>query len=807
MANIQDVLNMVQNTATNTQNSSPTATVSGTETQTSSSTVTTENQVSSNTTSNVTAVDTAATPATSQTTGDSSTSTTVSTPVSTTASGTTPITAITSASGVGAALSDELYNSSASFNEYASKSGYTIQSLNGSTYVNNTIVDWAKLGLNLGADGNLTGTKAQYDELLNLVRNSGYYTGETFMEFAVNAGYKVARSYDGKYVLINGIPVDPEQYDSMTKLNGNWVGKTESYNAMIAEAMSPTKADPDYLASTEFADYARAKGFYITKNNSGLSVNVNGMLVRLEYYPGLKVVNGKVVGDEATYRQILQDSYIYSRDDMITYYNKKGYQTKYDANGYITISKDGQQWFPLHAVYWQNTEGAMRMVNNQWYASPEVFDAAAEEAFNRSSYSLDEFAKILGYSTSRSTSGNIVIGGKEIPGTNVTDIYGKGTAAYYSDLMLIGGKYVGSETLYRKILTDLQDRSTQSFNDYAGGTVSVLNNKVYVNGELIDLSGTSLQIVNGEVYGTEADYKAISDKIEEGYTYKSPYQSQIDEALAEIQQFEAYRTPQETLDQINTLMESAKEKFNYDPTQDSSLKTAQKEAERIVREGAGSKGLLYSSGTISTAARRAGELIPTYEQQAYNRWADQKNREANLLNTIMEWDNMAAQRNIDQLNLMKTKFDTVMDMDTQSFERFKVILNQRNEDRKYALEVEKLNIEEQQAALESAWKRVESLGYVDEQASVVLGVPVGTKASWAQQAALEHEYALQELATQNDYAIAQQKSQAAIERDLIAYRTYEEECAQIRNLNRTYGMEYSLQQQQFQNDLYIARNY
>lgn len=813
MANISDVIANLKTAVANTQATATNNanTTSGTQTQTQSTTTNVEqNTTGTNTTTPTTTSPSTTATATTATQGDASTSTAVSTPATNTASGTTTVATTTAATAISPALSEELYTSNPQFKDYATKSGFTVQTLDGKTYVNNTVVDWAKIGMKL-TNGVLTGTKAQYDQLLQQVKNSGYYSGESFTEFATNAGYKVSRSYDGNYILINGIPVDPTLYDSMTKLNGSWVGKTETYQEMIAEAMSPTKADPDYLASTEFADYARKKGYLITGNFAGLKLNVNGFRVDMKYYPGLKLVNGKVVGDEATYRQIIQDSYIYEHQDMISYYTKKGLKVKTDENGYIAISKDGVKWSAIHAPYWQNIEGEMRTVTGQWYASAAVFDAAAQEALNRSDYDLETYARIIGYDVTRNTTtGNLVIAGKEIPGTNLTDKLAAGTAKYYTSLILVGGKYVGSEALYRQILTDLQTRSDTTLNDYASNnnsTVTIMNDKIYINGSLVDTTGTTLQIVNGTVYGSEGDYQKVIAKANEGYTYTSPYEDQINTALEEIKNFEAYQTPQETLDQINSLMDSAKAKFNYDPTQDSALKTAQKEAERVVRETAGSKGLLYSSGTVATAARKAGELIPTYEQQSYNRWADQKNREANLLNTIMEWDNMEAQRNVDKLNLLKTKFDTVMSMDSKNLEKFKILLEQRYEDRKYALDLESLNIEQQQAALDLAWKRVESLGYVDQQASVVLGVPVGTKASWAQQAALEHEYSLQQLAKQNEYTIAQMNSQYALDKSLTEYKTYLEECAQIRNLNRTYGMEYSLQQQQFQNDLYIARNY
>lgn len=752
---------------------------------------------------------------TTQTQGDQSQTTGVATPTTTVGKDTTGVATTTPESQVSGEMQKEMYASSNSFDDYAKSNGYTIQNIDGKVYVNNCLVDWQNLGLTM-QNGVLNGTKAQFDQLLKNVKDSGYTTGQSFSEFAQENGYNVTRSGDGNYIILNGIPIDPALYDSMTKLNGNWVGTSETYQQMISDSLMPTKADPDFLASKQFADFARKKGYNITPDpkNGYLSV-VNGYVIHAEYYPGLKVTKDKkLVGDEATYRQILIDSMVYSRQGIKSYMKSKGYELQYNADGYFEIRQNGsQQWRPIHAPYWQNVGlGELRWEQNvmhDWYASEEVYDAMISEAMDRSDYSFEEFAKLQGYETGRDSYGNLTIGGRAVSGTNKTGKYDADMANYYNALVLVDGKYVGSENTYRQILTDLQNRSNQSFKEYGGNDnlVTVINGKVYVNGNLISTEGTSIQVVGDEAYGTEADYKAVIDKITAGYTYTSPYDDEIQAALQEIQDFEPYQTPQDTLDQINQLMDSAKEQFEYDPTQDSALLTAQKEAERVVRESQGAKGMLYSSGTISTAARKAGELIPTYEQKAYNRWADQKSREMNLLQTIMDWDEMQYNRNVDQLQLVKTKFDTIMSMDSKALEEFKVLLDQRNNDKQFALDQESLYLDQQQQDIDLAWKRVESLGYVDAEASVLLGVPVGTKASWAQQAALEHTYKLQEMQKENEYQKALQKSQAGIEKSLTEYKARLDEAAQLRVLAKQYEHERSLEAQKWDQQLYLAKTY
>lgn len=779
-----------------------------------------------------------------QTSPDQSKTASVVTPTTTTQSGTTPVVTTNAESSILPALSTELYLTTNNFKDYAIKSGYNVQIIDGKVYVNNSLVDYAKLGMTL-VNGQLVGSKPQYDQIIRDVTNSGFTTGETFSEYLINQGHQVTRSSDGKYMIVDGIPVDPTLYDGMTKLNGNWVGKKSAYDKMLQDALQPQKADPDFISSNGFIDYAAKKGLKVTLD-SRTHLTLNGISFPEGYYPNLKWENGRYVGDEATYRKIILDASNYSQVDLTTYAKNKGYKVSSNELGYITVSKDGKVWQALHAPYWDESQGyefGQRLTDKGWISSEAVYDQMLNEALSRHEFSLEEYASNLGYKVGKDLNGNITIDGKSIAGTseanyaynrgdlsaesgahtyittnmtvtqdNYKDLinYGHAKPTYYNDIYLVAGKFVGSEAAYKKVLQDLQSRSTQTFAQYGNAsntTVTVRNNKVYINGTMADISGTSLQIINGQVYGTDADYKALVDKANAGYKYTSPYEAQIQAALDEINEFDSYQTPQDTLNQINELMEGAKQKYNYDPTQDSALKTAQKEAERVVREQAGTRGMLYSSGTVSGAARKASELIPTYEQQAYNRWADTKNREASLLNTIMEWDNMASQRSVDTLNLVKAKFDTIIDMDSKTLEKFKAMLEQRNEDRKAALEQESMDIEQQQQALDIAWKRVESLGYVDRQASLILGVAIGTKASWAQQAALEHQNALAQLAQQNAYQIQQQNSQAAIERNLTEYKAALDEAAQTRILAQQYQNEKAIAAQNYQQQLYIARNY
>ena len=68
-----------------------------------------------------------------------------------------------------------------------------------------------------------------------------------------------------------------------------------------------------------------------------------------------------------------------------------------------------------------------------------------------------------------------------------------------------------------------------------------------------------------------------------------------------------------------------------------------------------------------------------------------------------------------------------MNYDNQQFNYWKDAKDREFENKKF-------EYEKQQNALTNAWKRVDELGYVDNEASTILGVAVGTLSGEARQA-------------------------------------------------------------------------
>mgnify|MGYP001057867503 CR=1 FL=1 len=166
-----------------------------------------------------------------------------------------------------------------------------------------------------------------------------------------------------------------------------------------------------------------------------------------------------------------------------------------------------------------------------------------------------------------------------------------------------------------------------------------------------------------------------------------------------------YQSPYQDL--IQDLFRQAREtQFEYDPSQDTSLQQAQGQAQRSVMEEMNRRGLLTSTMTGDRASQATAQLIPQYEQMAYGRHQQEIQNVFNQLNAAMQIENQEYSRYIDQYNM----------------------------------EMDRINLERQQ--INDAWNRVSNMGYVDNESSLILGVPAGTLSVEAQAAQEQRNHQL-----------------------------------------------------------------
>ena len=201
---------------------------------------------------------------------------------------------------------------------------------------------------------------------------------------------------------------------------------------------------------------------------------------------------------------------------------------------------------------------------------------------------------------------------------------------------------------------------------------------------------------------------------------------------------------------ISTLLtETANMKngFNYDPSQDMALRVASEYAANSTMQSLAGSGVLNSSSTAERVARIVSELIPQYEKLAYDRQVQYLNQLANTADIVMSYDN-------------------------QQFQYWKDAKDREFQEKEF-------NFKKQQQELENAWKRVDELGYVDNKASTILGVKVGTLSGAAREAKEQREYELNKMREQyqleykNNSAIAKLKNELELSssKELAKYKS------------------------------------
>ena len=196
----------------------------------------------------------------------------------------------------------------------------------------------------------------------------------------------------------------------------------------------------------------------------------------------------------------------------------------------------------------------------------------------------------------------------------------------------------------------------------------------------------------------------------------------------------------------------------YDPTQDKALQAAAEYAANSTLQSLAGSGVLNSSATAERVARVVSELIPQYENLAYDRKMAYLGQLANTAQMVQSYD-------------------------AQQFEYWKDAKDREFQEKQF-------EFNKKQQELENAWKRVDELGYVDNNAAAVLGVKAGTLSGDARLAKEQREFELQkmkeqaQLEYQNNKALYELRSQLDKE-----YADYE---YKLKQKNTEY--EYQLQQ-------------
>jgi hypothetical protein len=229
-------------------------------------------------------------------------------------------------------------------------------------------------------------------------------------------------------------------------------------------------------------------------------------------------------------------------------------------------------------------------------------------------------------------------------------------------------------------------------------------------------------------------------------------------------------------DTLRNIQQRLDEGFQYDPGQDEDLKQAQGQVMKTVREDMGSRGMLYSDATKSLMTQEAAKLVPQYRQIAYGQYQDEISR-------------------------MYDFADFVTKLDQENYNRVRDYWARDWEQKMFTYQQEQDKIVNERNLIKDAWDRVNQVGYVDNQTSVLVGLPVGTPSQAAREALQQRKWELE------DY---EKELRDQRETDAINFSQQKEimrlqEEATIRAEERKRKAEESENKTKFSNDAYLKK--
>ncbi|MBE7024655.1 MAG: hypothetical protein E7408_01200 [Ruminococcaceae bacterium] len=308
-------------------------------------------------------------------------------------------------------------------------------------------------------------------------------------------------------------------------------------------------------------------------------------------------------------------------------------------------------------------------------------------------YNVENWLKERGYKTSSD--------GTTLSVTDKTGAsYALDTAGFSRD----GTSYKGSGDTIRAALG----------NSGAGGPAGYtpLRNTLAAQGVSVGYDATAdAPIVGGQMLNkNDSRLVKVGDDywIEENYAksfmpkkYENPYADEMSSLLSELRDM----------------------KFSYTPTEDKALRAAQDQAMLAAKQSANARGLLGGSTAEIMRQRAAQELVPAYEQLAYNRYLNEREGKIDTLSLLGTLADNAFSEYLGKENLAMEKRQFAMDAqseaDTKAY-------------RKETL-AQDAQLTREQLAQKSAVDRfttqldkVIAMGEVDEEAAEVLGLVPGT---------------------------------------------------------------------------------
>lgn len=212
------------------------------------------------------------------------------------------------------------------------------------------------------------------------------------------------------------------------------------------------------------------------------------------------------------------------------------------------------------------------------------------------------------------------------------------------------------------------------------------------------------------------------------------------------------------------------EPFTWNQDEDASFQRHMKQGSASIMQEMVNRGVVNSTTTTSQLASLLGQAAPEFEQAAYSRWSNEQQRAMQRAQFLAGIDQTAfTQEQALQDNAYQLS-NYLGQLNDDDYGAYKSSVTATQSQRAADLKAVQDYYTAQKTALESTMARVNQLGYVDNDAALVLGVSVGTPAAQANTAITSKQRELQNLEVQIAYLAAQNQRQSQVENHAMQLR-------------------------------------
>jgi len=194
--------------------------------------------------------------------------------------------------------------------------------------------------------------------------------------------------------------------------------------------------------------------------------------------------------------------------------------------------------------------------------------------------------------------------------------------------------------------------------------------------------------------------------------------------------------------------------FSYDPNRDPSYQAYLQQMTTL-----GEEAFTNSLATMSSAT---GGMPNSWSQTVASQQQAKYMSEASA--NMAQFESLAYQKYLDKYNMSMDKLNTLLTMDDIEYSRYLNTVNQKYQQFEYEVGRYNAQLDEIQREIDRAWDRTNTLGYVTNEDSAILGLAPGTPSQELMLMKEEYDYYLKQL--EAEMKIAEEQAQRDYQREL-----------------------------------------